>query len=223
MDKREYAAYLNDYFQKAGKEELETFSYLANRLLGESCLLSNKKQDRSAYADASGTFLKPLEAYFALMDIHLRQASDDIVYLDSERKALNHRLDRDTFLVLVLLKKLDRTSLKEVSGTSAHVITLQTLLDAIETAKVFPNAVSVSFLFPILRLLREYKCIDFVGNSSSDLSNDLVIQIYPTVSLIINTDDLAEIETLLMSFAKKKEEETEKESEEENDEETDAD
>ncbi len=182
---------------------------LINKLLTENFIYGQIQDDRNDYyailenREAIRDFL--LMAGFEL----IHKDTQKIFYLYSETERNRIKLKKlETVLLLILRLEYYKKSKAIDANTNVSVDSYDVISELQNTGIVKGNLVKTE-LIEALKTLKRNKLINFDVNQG-EISN--IIEIYPTVALIVTTDDIAALNARIESFTQK-----------ENDDETDED
>ena len=182
---------------------------LINKLLTENFIYGQIQDDRNDYyailenREAIRDFL--LMAGFEL----IHKDTQKIFYLYSETERNRIKLKKlETVLLLILRLEYYKKSKAIDANTNVSVDSYDVISELQNTGIVKGNLVKTD-LIEALKTLKRNKLINFDVNQG-EISN--IIEIYPTVALIVTTDDIAALNARIESFTQK-----------ENDDETDED
>lgn len=182
---------------------------LINKLLTENFIYGQIQDDRNDYyailenREAIRDFL--LMAGFEL----IHKDTQKIFYLYSETERNRIKLKKlETVLLLILRLEYYKKSKAIDANTNVSVDSYDVISELQNTGIIKGNLVKTE-LIEALKTLKRNKLINFDVNQG-EISN--IIEIYPTVALIVTTDDIAALNARIESFTQK-----------ENDDETDED
>ncbi len=182
---------------------------LINKLLTENFIYGQIQEDRNDYyailenREAIQDFL--LMAGFEL----IHKDTQKIFYLYSETERNRIKLKKlETVLLLILRLEYYKKSKAIDANTNVSVDSYDVISELQNTGIIKGNLVKTD-LIEALKTLKRNKLINFDVNQG-EISN--IIEIYPTVALIVTTDDIAALNARIESFTQK-----------ENDDETDED
>ena len=116
----------------------------------------------------------------------------------------------DTVIILIL-RKLYYLKRKEAASGGRAVVQLEEIIEQVKSTKIFRDDKKVNSYRDSLLKLRKYKVIDF---SATNITEELVVRILPTIQVIIQQDSLDDLTDRLTTLKKEEGDEGEREDEE---------
>ena len=111
----------------------------------------------------------------------------------------------------MILRKLYYLKRKEAASGGRAIVQLEEIIEQVKSTKIFRDDKKVNSYRESLLKLRKYKVIDF---SATNITEELVIRIFPTIQVIIQQDSLDDLTTRLTALKKDDGGEGEQEDEE---------
>lgn len=206
MTKTSAAEAFTKEYGAMGDKKKETFARLCDRLLDEQFIYLGLDGDRQDYY-AILNMREAIEAYFAVIDFTLRH--DDvskIFYLESAGGRNRVRLKKLETVILIILRKFYFTRSRSADSNADISVSFEELAGEIERTGIYRAVPNRSQTVGAMRTLKRCKLINFDERSLEQRS---VIEIYPTVPIVVNTSSLEYIEGILRSYAEQGEAEDE--------------
>ncbi len=185
------------------------FARLVGKLLTENFVYGQIQEDRNDYyailenKEAIGDYL--LMAGFELQ----HKDTQKIFYLESETERNRVKLKKlETVLLLILRLEYYKKS-KAIDANTNISVDSYDVITELQNTGILKDKIVKTELIDAFKTLKRNKLINFDVNQG-EISN--IIEIYPTVALIVTTDDINALNARIESFTLK-----------ENDDETDED
>lgn len=185
------------------------FARLVGKLLTENFVYGQIQEDRNDYyailenKEAIGDYL--LMAGFELQ----HKDTQKIFYLESETERNRIKLKKlETVLLLILRLEYYKKS-KAIDANTNISVDSYDVITELQNTGILKDKIVKTELIDAFKTLKRNKLINFDVNQG-EISN--IIEIYPTVALIVTTDDINALNARIESFTLK-----------ENDDETDED
>lgn len=202
--KNTLATNFNDMYQILNDSKKDLFTRLCNKLLGANFVYGQLIEDKNDYYSIL-EIREVIELYFAMIDFQL--IHDDmrkIFYLESVTDRNRVRLKKMETVILVLLRRFYYTKSKETIDANTNIsITLDELLSALDDTGIYAREkVSKTMIIESLSLLKKYKLLNF-DKKNYEINN--VIEIFPTISLVVKVNDIELINNKLKTYIAKEE------------------
>ena len=111
----------------------------------------------------------------------------------------------ETFILLVLRLLYHKSSLN-ISSSSDISTTVSELTQEINKTGIFPSILTKTDFFNALKTLKRHKLINY---NFTELNEDNVILIYPTILYVVKIDNIDAINSKIKSYKNVKDEEEE--------------
>lgn len=198
MTKTEALNQFHEEYLKLTDRERDNFSKIALKLLNETFIVSDKDSDRADYL-ISKELIPSLRPYFAIMDYALdHDAERRVVYIKTEVSSNRVRLKKMETICALLMRSIAYDESRKASVISTISTTVGHIANEIIKTEIYPSFDGKSSEFKdALLALRRYKLIDFNGDLS--LGSTIVV-IYKTISLVIDSSSLVELQERLDSY-----------------------
>lgn len=175
------------------------FSRIVSKLLSETFILKEKDSDRTDFLFArenSEIFL----AYFEIIDYEfIYDRYNELCYIKTTENRNRIRLNKfDTALILIF-RQFYYIKRKEVVSENKVMVQLEEIIEKVRTSKVFKDEKKINAYKDSLYKLRAYKIIDF---SATTITENLTIQIFPSIQIIVQQDKIEEITARLLALKK---------------------
>lgn len=199
------ATKFNDIYQVLNDSKKDLFAKLCDKLLGYNFVYGQLSEDKNDYYSIL-EMRDVIEAYFAMIEFQL--VHDDmrkIFYLESSSDINRVRLKKMETVILVLLRRFYYTKSKETIDANTNIsITIDELLAAIDDTGIYKNKEKVpkTQIIDALSNLKKFKLLNF--DKKNYETND-VIEIFPTVSLVVKINDIDLINNKLKTYIAKEE------------------
>lgn len=179
--------------------EKVVFSKVVNKLLGETFLVKEKTEDKDDFYFFCEN-LALFTNYFAIIDYEVvYDKYNNVCYIRKQENKYREKLTKfDTALILIL-RQLYYLKRREASSDGKAVVQLEEVIEKIKSSKIFSDDKKVNSYKDSLIKLRKYKVIDF---SATNITEELIICILPTIQIIIQQDNLDEITARLIALKK---------------------
>ena len=202
--------FLQEYLMLKDSEKT-IFSRIVNKLLGESFLVKEKQEDRDDFYFVCGN-LSLFVYYFAIIDYEVvHDKYNEVCYIKKQEIKYRERLTKFDTVIILILRKLYYLKRKEATSGGRAVVQLEEIIEQVKSTKIFRDDKKVNSYRESLLKLRKYKVIDF---SATNITEELVIRIFPTIQVIIQQDSLDDLTTRLTALKKDEGDEGEQEDEE---------
>ena len=122
---------------------------------------------------------------------------NELCYIKTTENRNRVRLDKfDTALILVF-RQFYYIKRKEVSVDNRVIVQLEEIKEKINTSKIFEKDKRITPYDVSLRKLRTHKIIDY---SATKITDNLTIQILPSIQIIVQQDSLEDITTRIRAL-----------------------
>ncbi len=198
-------AFYNAYNNLGETNEVK-FKKIINKLLGSNFIIYEKQDDRLDF-----NFVKNnrqlFESFFNLIGFTLKYKENAYFFIENELEMYANRyiFKKDEILVILILKKLfiEFNNVNKIDG-----IPKTTLNEVVNRFRPLSNKdIKKTNINAILKYFRRRKIIDYKGDLSANIDND--IYIYPTINEIVNYDTLIDLDNKIKEYlnSSKKEDE----------------
>lgn len=202
--------FLQEYLMLKDSEKA-TFSIIVNKLLGESFLVKEKQEDRGAFFFVCEN-LALFVHYFSIIDYEVvYDKYNEVCYIKKQENKYREKLSKFDTVIILILRKLYYLKRKEAASGGRAVVQLEEIIEQVKSTKIFRDDKKVNSYRDSLLKLRKYKVIDF---SATNITEELVIRILPTIQVIIQQDSLDDLTDRLTALKKEEGDEGEREDEE---------
>ncbi|MBO8427854.1 MAG: DUF4194 domain-containing protein [Firmicutes bacterium] len=193
-------------FNNLGETNEVKFKKIINKLLGSNFIIYEKQDDRLDF-----NFVKNnrqlFESFFNLIGFTLKYKENAYFFIENELEMYANRyiFKKDEILVILILKKLfiEFNNVNKIDG-----VPKTTLNEVVNRFRPLSNKdIKKTNINAILKYFRRRKIIDYKGDLSSNIDND--IYIYPTINEIVNYDTLIDLDNKIKEYlnSSKKEDE----------------
>ena len=202
--------FLQEYLMLKDSEKA-TFSKIVNKLLGESFLVKEKQEDRGAFFFVCEN-LALFVHYFSITDYEVvYDKYNEVCYIKKQENKYREKLSKFDTVIILILRKLYYLKRKEAASGGRAVVQLEEIIEQVKSTKIFRDDKKVNSYRDSLLKLRKYKVIDF---SATNITEELVVRILPTIQVIIQQDSLDDLTDRLTTLKKEEGDEGEREDEE---------
>lgn len=202
--------FLQEYLMLKDSEKV-TFSKIVNKLLGESFLVKEKQEDRGDFFFVCEN-LALFVHYFSIIDYEVvYDKYNEVCYIKKQENKYREKLSKFDTVIILILRKLYYLKRKEAASDGRAVVQLEEIIEQVKSTKIFRDDKKVNSYRDSLLKLRKYKVIDF---SATNITEELVIRILPTIQVIIQQDSLDDLTNRLTALKKEEGYEGEREDEE---------
>lgn len=177
----------------------KSFSKIVGKLLSETFIVKEKDSDRVDFLFAR-EYSVAFSAYFEIIDYEfVYDRYNELCYIKTTENRNRIRLNKfDTALILIF-RQFYYLKRKEVVSENKVMVQLEEVIDKIRTSKIFKDDKKVNSYKDTLYKLRVYKIIDF---SATMITENLTIQIFPSIQVIIQQDNIEDITARLLALKK---------------------
>jgi len=177
----------------------KAFSRIVGKLLSETFIVKEKDSDRVDFLFARENGVA-FSAYFEIIDYEfVYDRYNELCYIKTTENRNRIRLNKfDTALILIF-RQFYYLKRKEVVSENKVMVQLEEVIDKIRTSKIFKDDKKVNSYKDTLYKLRVYKIIDF---SATMITENLTIQIFPSIQVIIQQDNIEDITARLLALKK---------------------
>lgn len=197
IDKNNVCEEFYNSFVNLTETKKNNFSRLCNKLLNDNYVYGCKADDKNDYYDIL-EMKSLIRNYFYMMDFDLIQIDTyKLFYIQTNSDRNRIRLKKlETIIVLVLRLLYYKGSLDVNSGSDIST-TIGKIITEISQTGIFNYAISMTDYFNAFKLLKRYKLIDF---SFSEMKEDNVIIIYPTILYIVKIESIDMLNNKIKSY-----------------------
>lgn len=180
----------------------QSFSKIVGKLLSETFIVKDKEADRTDFLFARENKVA-LSTYFEIIDYEfIYDRYNDLCYIKTMKNRNRIRLNKfDTALILIF-RQFYYIKRKEVASENKVMVQLEEIIEKLRTSKIFKDDKKINAYKDSLYKLRAYKIIDF---SATFINENLTIQIYPSIQIVVQQDKIEEITTRLLALKKESE------------------
>lgn len=211
MNKTNSAEQFLQEFRMLKDSEKAIFSKIVNKLLGETFLVKEKQEDRDDFyflCENLAIFVN----YFAIIDYEvIHDKYNNVCYIKKQENRYREKLTKFDTVIILILRKLYYLKRKEAASDGRATVQLEEIIENVKSTKIFRDDKKVNSYRDTLSKLRKYKVIDF---SATNITEELLIRILPTIQVIIQQDSLDELAARLTALKKDENDEGELEDEE---------
>ena len=174
-----------------------TFSDICNKLLANTYLARDKRDNKEAYYFVV-SYKDLFEEYFKMMNMQLVINRElGTVTLENTNSQTILKLKRDESIMLLIVRLLYHEKLKETSLNTNIVISLNDLHSKYDMLEI-KRKINKTDLISMLRLFRRYNLIEPLG----DLNNaNTQIIVFPTILEALKTEQIDAIYNTIMKLA----------------------
>ena len=200
------ATKFNDIYQTMNDTKKDLFAKLSDKLLGYNFVYGQLPEDKNDYYYIL-EMREVIESYFAIIEFELRH--DDtrkIFYLESTADRNRVRLKKMETVILVLLRRFYYTKSKETIDSNTNIsITIDELIAALDDTGIYKSKDKVpkTLIIESLSNLKKFKLLNF---DKKNYETNNVIEIFPTVSLVVKINDIDLINHKLKTYIAREEE-----------------
>lgn len=177
----------------------KAFSKIVGKLLSETFIVKEKDSDRADFLFARENG-EAFSAYFEIIDYEfIYDRYNELCYIKTMENRNRIRLNKfDTALILII-RQLYYLKRKEVVSENKVMVQLEEVIEKLRTSKIFKDDKKVNSYKDSLYKLRTYKIIDF---SATTITENLTIQIFPSIQVVVQQDKIEDITTRLLALKK---------------------
>ncbi|KAB8122108.1 DUF4194 domain-containing protein ['Cynodon dactylon' phytoplasma] len=195
-------------FEKLEEKEKKFFSRIINKLLQVNFITSKKKSDINDYHFIV-LYKDIFSFFFKLADFELKiKNENEVIFIKSKNNFNKLKLNKEESLVLLAICILFYNKKESSPSMSIIEIYLQDIykeLGNIGYTEI--KKITKEKMKKILSMLYKYNIIDFYDNKniSNNLTEDLIIKIYPTIMHLIDLETVQQYQKILNLNIKNKE------------------
>lgn len=178
-----------DSFERLSNVQKTTFKDIANKLLANTFLARDKKDNKDNYYFVV-SYKEVFDEFFAILgyEVRLDQALGAVM-LRSDQNTGYLKLRRDETIILLILRLLYHERLKETSLNENVVISVLDIHEKYNYLEI-KKRINKTDLVSALRLFRRFNIIETIGDIT--MSNTKVV-IMPTILFAIDTEEITEV------------------------------
>ena len=185
---------LENYEQMTNQQK-QSFADICNKLLANTYLARDKKDNREAYYFVLG-YKDLFEEFFKIINMDLVVNRDTgSIYLDNKNTSTILKLKKDESVILLIMRLLYHEKLKETTLNSNIVVTINELHQRYDLLEI-KRKINKTDLVAMLRMFRRYNIIEPLGDLNN--SNTQII-VFPTILDALKTE---EIDTIYNTIVK---------------------
>ncbi len=187
---------IDDFHERYGAiassdSKCDRFAKIALRLLNETFLVQDRKQDEDDYYVATGPYKELLNDYFSFLDVSFRVDQDKrICYIVGENDRNRLRLHKLDTVLLLVIRSLSFSGEQDFRSLTTLKVSVKDILSKIAETEIYPNGISMSQFRDSMLLLRRYKVIDFNDDPGKDST---LVAIYNSVLLLVSASSLEDL------------------------------
>jgi len=211
MTKSEALKQFNDEYSKLKDSDREQFTKIALKLLDETFIVREKESERKDYSNARD-LIPSLRPYFAILDFALNHDSEKgIIFIKTELDSNRVRLNKLETVTTLVLRSIAYDESRKASINSQIITNVNHIASEISKTEIYNafDGKSVEFR-NVLKALKKYKLIDFNGDLSIGTTP---IIIYKTISLVVNSVSIDELNERIVKYKGASTNEEDKETE----------
>lgn len=189
----------NTDYRVLNEGEKSLFAKIVSKLLSETFIVKDKDSDRSDFLFARENSAM-FASYFALIDYEfIYDRYNDLCYIKTTENRNRIRLNKFDTAIILIIRQLYYIKRKEVATENKVMIQLEEIVEKIRTSRIFNDDKKVTSYKDSLLKLRAYKIIDF---SSTQITENLILQIFPSIQIVVQQDNLESIVARLTALKK---------------------
>jgi len=198
MTKSEALKQFNEEYGKLKDSEREIFTKISLKLLDETFIVREKENERKDYSNAK-ELIPSLRPYFAIMDFALNHdAEKGIIFIKTELDSNRVRLNKLETVTTLVLRSIAYDESRKASINSRISTTVNHVASEITKTEIYNSFDGRSVEFRnVLKTLRRYKLIDFNGDITVGTTP---IVIYKTISLVVDSTSLDELNERITKY-----------------------
>lgn len=192
--------FVKDYEEQSDRDK-ENFSRVSNKLLAKTFIVAELRDDKEDYYKSLELF-KMLETYFSFIDYEVvKDEINKIIYIKTTKDHNRFHLNKfETILSLIFRLKYYQKK-KEVTLTNNVYVELNEVMDEVNKTQIYSSPKTTSEIDKALRILRRNKIINF----NDKVSGELLIEILPTIQIIVNINNMDELNVRIKSYIQEEE------------------
>ena len=182
-------------YETFNREQKQNFSDICNKLLANTYLARDKRDNREAYyfvLNYKDLFIE----FFNLINMELvvnREAGS--IYLDNKNSSTVLKLSKNESIVLLILRLLYHEKLIETTLNGQVICKASDIHDKFDALDIKKKLFKTEFV-QIIRLFRRYNLVEPLGDITASNTN---IVLYPTLLDALRTE---EIDSIYQTIAK---------------------
>lgn len=175
----------------------EKFARLANKLLNENFIYKQKDSDRNDYYDIL-QYRDLFENYFAIIDYDLVHNDEyGIFFLKTTADRNRVQLKKLESVLMIILRMMYYQASKEADSSSNIFVSVDDVLNQINKTGIYSEEKNKTEIMNAFRTLKKYKIID---GSFAVLNKEDNIEIYPTILVAVNMDNIDTMNQRLKAY-----------------------
>ncbi|MEZ0180545.1 DUF4194 domain-containing protein ['Camptotheca acuminata' phytoplasma] len=188
----------SDNFRMLQEKEKNIFSRIVNKLFQVNYLTIQKKEDSNDYRFIL-LYKELFSSFFQLSDFELEiKKYDEVIFIKNLHHFNKLKLKKEESLILLILRMLFQEKKEVVSHNNIIKIYLKEIyykLNSINYKEI--KKLTREKIKNILTLFKRFNVINY--SDSNILTDDLVIQIYPSILYLIDLDIIEEYQKMLLT------------------------
>lgn len=184
-------------FEKLNQSEQTEFSRITNKLLNKTFIMKCISSDQPDYyflCENKELFIP----YLDLIDYDLtHDMSNELFYISSKLDRNRLHLNKFDTAIILVLRQLYYVKSKELTSDNRIITSLYEIIEKIRTSNIFSEDRKMTHYEIALKKLRTYKIVDF---SAARFSDDINIQILPSIAIVVPQNSLEEICTRIANL-----------------------
>lgn len=199
------ATKFDDIYRTLNDSKKDLFAKLCGKLLGYNFVYGQLPEDKNDYYYIL-EMREIIESYFAIIEFQLiHDDTRKIFYLESTADRNRVRLKKMETVILVLLRRFYYIKSKETIDSNTNIaITIDELIAALDDTGIYKNKEKVpkTLIIESLSNLKKFKLLNF---DKKNYETNNVIEIFPTVSLVVKINDIDLINHKLKTYIAREE------------------
>ncbi len=186
-----------DNLEKMTQGQKDQFRDTANKLLSQTYLSKDKRDNKEAYYFLM-SYKDIFDEFFTILgyEIELDQPNGSAM-LKGAPTSMIMKLKRDESIILIILRLLYHEKMKETTLNENIVIDIADIHNKYDLLEI-KKKLNKTDLISALRLFRRYNLIEITGDLNT-LSSKIVI--LPTILLALKSEDITEVYNTLRKLA----------------------
>lgn len=187
---------LTDFISKYNElkdEEKKDFSRVVLRLLSESYLICDIKEDYDDYYFAlSRERSSMIDAYLSIINKKLIIDKDHgIIAVSNINETSSVKLNKRDTVILLILKYLYLEKIKNSKDITSYnvIISINEINNFIRNYQIYRSELKLSQIRDSLDSLKEYKCLNY----KMDENGEIKIELYQTINYLVDIKDINEL------------------------------
>ncbi len=183
-------------YEKLNTSTKNTFSDICNKLLANSFLARDKRDNKDSYFFVI-SYKEMFDEFFRVLNYELIVDKNlGAIQLVSESVSHLYKLKKEESIILLILRLLYQEKIKETTLNSNIVITANDIHEKYELLEL-RKRITKTDLVTVLRLFKKYNLLEPLGDITNSATQ---IVLFPTLLQAISTQNVQEVTNTILKL-----------------------